>query len=66
MRGFGDSDDINYDLPRMAMATMHVQNAGVTFKPIKIHFYDGAGYAFVAYLDRIFDSRVNEAGVYEQ
>jgi hypothetical protein len=66
MRGFGDSDDINYDLPRMAMANMHVQKVGVTFKPIKIHFCDGARYAFVADLDRIFDSRVNEAGVCEQ
>lgn len=71
MRGIGDSDDVDFDSARTIMANLHIQKVGVPFELIAIYMRQQTTRSFgipSVYWEagRVFMSRVNTSGLYEQ
>lgn len=57
---------MDYDTASMIMSNLHLQKAGHPFDLVKIHLRSTRVDYYLPLPDRIFESRVNVSGVYEQ
>jgi len=68
-RSLGDEGDTDYDMAKVIMTNLNAQKSGVPFNSTTIQIHEitfTRGVYCPDYTHRIFESRINASGVYEQ